>query len=79
MDSHEKANRGVGKVLLIVFILVAVGMISVLAKNIIKRVDGDTITITPSSEDNGECGDAQAQQALEQAGIKVPVKCKNKK
>ena len=78
MDSHEKAGRGAGKVLLILFILVAIGMVGVLAKNILKRVDGDTITISPTSEEDQECGDEQAQKALKRAGVRTPVKCKNK-
>lgn len=79
MDSHERAKSGAGKVLLIVFILLAVGMIGALAKGIMKHVDGDTLTINTSEEESSDnCGDEQAQQAMRRAGVKVPVKCKNK-
>jgi hypothetical protein len=79
MDSHDRARSGAGKVLLIIAIIFAIGMISVLAKGIMQHVDGDTFTINSDKTDSSEeCGDEQAQKAMRRAGVKVPVKCKNK-
>ena len=79
MDSHDRARSGAGKVLLFIAIIFAIGMIGVLAKGIMKHVDGDTFTINSSeTESSEECGDEQAQKAMRRAGVKVPVKCKNK-
>ncbi len=79
MDSHDRANSSAGKVLLVIFILFALGMIGMLVKNIMKRVDGDTFTINSTEiESSEECGDEQAQEAMRRAGIKAPVKCKSK-
>lgn len=79
MYSNDKTSKGVNRVLTIIFVVVALVIVGFLAKAVIERVDGDTMTLTSESEDNEECGDDAAQQALQNAGVKVPVKCKNNK
>lgn len=78
MYSNDKTSKGVNKVLHTFFILFIIVMIGILASTILKRVDGDTLTVTSGEETQEECGDAQAQRAMNQAGIKAPIKCNKK-
>ena len=78
MYSNDKTPKGVNKVLHTFFILFIIVMIGILASTILMRVDGDTLTVTSGEEAQEECGDEQAQRAMNQAGIKAPVKCSKK-
>ena len=49
-----------------------------LGVTVMKHIDGDTFTVTAGKDDKEECGDAQAQEAMEKAGLKAPAKCKKK-
>ncbi len=80
MDSHERARSGADRVLIIVIIIFVACMIGSLVKGISQHVDGDTLTINSNDVDSStECGDAQAQEAMRRAGVRVPIKCKNTK
>ena len=79
MYSNDKTSKGVGKVLTTFFIVFIIVVIGILGITVLRHIDGDTMTVTADSEENEECGDAQAQQAMKDAGIKAPVKCKKNK
>ena len=78
MYSNEKTSKGVNKVLHTFFILFIIVAIGILASAILKRVDGDTLTVTSGEEERSECDNEQAHQAMSKAGIKVPIKCSKK-
>lgn len=78
MYSNDKTSKGVNKVLHTFFILFIIVMIGILASTILKLVDGNTLTVTSGEETQEECGDTQAQRAMNQAGIKAPIKCNKK-
>lgn len=50
----------------------------ILGMAIVDHIDGDTMTVTGSHEDDEQCGDEQAQKAMQRAGVKVPVRCRKK-
>ena len=79
MYSNDKTSKGVGRVLTTIFILFIIVMIGILGTTVLSHIDGDTMTITTGSDDEEECGDEQAQQAMKDAGLKAPVKCKKNK
>lgn len=79
MYNNDKTSKGVGRVLTTIFILFIIVMIGILGTTVLSHIDGDTMTITTGSDDNEECGDEQAQQAMKDAGLRAPVKCKKNK
>jgi len=79
MYSNDKTSKGVGGVLTTIFILFIIVMIGILGTTVLRHIDGDTMTVTADSDDKEECGDEQAQQAMRDAGLKAPVKCKKNK
>ena len=78
MYQNEKTPHAVEKVLRTFFIVFLIVMLGILGFAIIDHIDGDTMTVTSGDEDNEDCGDAQAQKAMQRAGVKVPVRCKKK-
>ena len=76
MYNNEKTSSGVTKVLHFFFILFIIAAFVIFGKAIIDHIDGDSMTVTAGAKEDEECGDEQAQKAAQQAGLKVPVKCK---
>lgn len=79
MYNNDKTSKGVGRVLTAIFILFLIVMIGILGTTVLRHIDGDTMTVTAGSDDKEECSDEQAQQAMRDAGLKAPVKCKKSK
>ena len=79
MYVNPNTEKGVNKILKVVFILVAIGVIGALAKVVIDHLDPDTggMTVTAADEDHSSCSDT-AIKAMRENGLKVPVKCKQK-
>ena len=78
MYQNEKTPHAVEKILRTFFIVFLIAMMGILGFAVIDHIDGDTMTVTSGDENNEDCGDAQAQKAMQQAGVKVPVRCKKK-
>ncbi len=78
MYSNNKTSKGVGKILTALFIILIIGIIGMLGVTVMKHIDGDTFTVTAGKDDKEECGDEQAQEAMEKADLKAPAKCKKK-
>ena len=79
MYTNPKTEHGVNKILKIVFLLVAIGIIGALGKLVVDHLDPDTggMTVTSAEEDHSSCSDT-AIKAMRENGLKVPVKCKKK-
>lgn len=78
MYQNEKTPHAVEKILQTFFIIFLVVVMGILGMAIVDHIDGDTMTVTGSHEDDEQCGDEQAQKAMQRAGVKVPVRCRKK-
>lgn len=79
MYMNSGTEKGVNKTLKIVFIIITVGIITVLVKVAIGRLDSETggMTLTSADENDPACSE-DAIRAMQQSGVPIPVKCKKK-
>lgn len=77
MYHNEQTPHSVNKILQSFFIVFIIVVMVILGMAVLDHIDGDTMTATASSEERQKCGDAQAQEAMKKAGVKVPVNCKH--
>ncbi len=83
MYLNQTTERGVNKILKVVFLLVAIGIIVTLGKFVVERLDPDTggMTVTSVDEEDEKstnpCSETSIK-AMRENGLPVPVKCKKK-
>ena len=79
MYFNQDTERGVNKVLKVVFLVVAIGVMVALGKLVIDRLDPDTggMTVTSVDEEHTSCSDT-AIKAMRENGLSIPAKCKKK-
>lgn len=73
MDPHERASRGVNKVLQTFFVLFIIIMIAIFAKQILDHTDGTVVT---RDKDDFACQNSQAQDIMHKTGLGNTMKCK---
>ena len=78
MYNNAKTPGAVNKVLYTFFVIFLITMIGILSMAVLDHIDGESMTATAGNSEREECGDSQAQNAAQRAGIKVPVKCQKK-
>ena len=79
MYVNPNTEKGVNKVLKIVFLLVAIGVIGALGKLVIDHLDPNTggMTVTAADEEHSSCSDT-AIKAMRENGLSIPIKCRKK-
>ena len=79
MYMNQDTERGVNKVLKVVFLVVAIGVMAALGKLVVDRLDPDTggMTVTTVDEEHTSCSDT-AVNAMRENGLPIPAKCRKK-